>query len=58
MNTAQNLFGKQLIIPKIEVSELHEILKPLLIYYADRDRGIIRDRVTECIVLRQRQPGQ
>jgi len=58
MNTAQNLFGKQLIIPKIDAGELHEILKPLLMYYADRDRGIIRNRVTECIVKRQRYPEQ
>jgi len=54
MKTAQNLFGKQLVIPKIEKNELYEILKPILLYYAERDRGIIKDRVTDCILKRQK----
>jgi len=54
MKTARNLFGKQLVIPKIDAGELYEILQPILMYYADRDRRIICDRVTDCITIRQK----
>jgi len=54
MNSARDLFGKQLAMPKFSAAEIGGALKPLLIYYAERDRGIISDRVTECILLRQK----
>jgi len=54
MNSARSLFGKQLVIPKFNFTEIRDTLQPLLEYYAQRDRGIITDRVTDCILLRQR----
>jgi hypothetical protein len=54
MNSARKLFGKQLIMPKLNLTEICDTLQPLLEYYAQRDRGIITDRVTDCILLRQK----
>jgi len=54
MNSVRNIYGKQLEMPKFSAKELNDTLKPLLMYYADRDRSIISDRVTECILLRQK----
>ena len=52
--TARNLFGPQLRIPKFSRSDIMAELEPLLAFYADRDRGIIADRVCECILARQK----
>ena len=54
MNSARVLFGKQLAMPKLGASEIGSMLDPLLQYYAQRDRGIIADRVSQCILTRQR----
>jgi len=54
MNSARSLFGKQLIMPKLNFTEIRNTLQPLLEYYAQRDRGIITNRVTDCILLRQK----
>ena len=54
MNSARSLYGKQLIMPKLNAAEVRDALQPLLAYYAERDRGIIADRVVECILLRQK----
>jgi hypothetical protein len=54
MNSARGLFGKQLVMPKLSRAEIRDTIQPLLEYYAQRDRGIITDRVTDCILLRQR----
>ena len=54
MNTARTLFGKQLVMPQITEKEIITELKPLLEYYTERDRGIITDRVVECIITRQK----
>jgi len=54
MNTARSLYGKQMTIPRFSSGEVRDALKPLLAYYAERDRGIITDRVTGCILLRQK----
>ena len=54
MNSARSLYGKQLAIPKLSADEIQRTLQPFLAYYAERDRGIIADRVTECILLRQK----
>lgn len=51
----QNLYGKQLIIPKFTRSELYELLQLLLPYYAERDQALIADRVCETILIRQKQ---
>ena len=57
MNAARNLYGAQLIMPKLTVGELREDLIPLLEYYPQRDRGIITDRVETCILTQQKKQG-
>jgi len=54
MNTARSLYGKQLVMPVLSASEIRDTLQPLLAYYAQRDRGIITDRVSECLLSRQK----
>ena len=54
MNTARELYGKQLIMPQLTTLEIISELEPLLEYYPERDRGIITDRVIECIKTRQK----
>lgn len=54
INTARSLYGNQLIMPQLTRTEIKTELEPLLEYYAKRDRGIITDRVTECIMIRQK----
>ena len=54
MNSARGLFGKQLQMPKFCAADIIGAVQPLLAYYAERDRSIITDRVTECILLRQK----
>lgn len=51
----QNLYGKQLNIPKFARGELYDLLQPLLPYYADRDQALIADRICETILTRQKQ---
>lgn len=52
--TARNLFGPQLRIPKFSRRDIIAELEPLLAFYAERDRGIIADRVCTCILKRQK----
>ena len=54
MNSARSLYSKHLVMPMLCFNEIREILQPLLEYYAERDRGIITTRVTDCILLRQK----
>ena len=54
MNTARELYGNQLIIPQFTTQEIKANLIPLLEYYPERDRGIITDRVAQCIKSRQK----
>ena len=54
MNSARSLFGKQIAMPRLSFGEVRDAMQPLLAYYAERDRGIIADRVTECVLLRQK----
>jgi len=53
-NSVRDLFGKQLSIQKISIKDIRDALYPLLQYYAERDHGIITDRVTDCILLRSK----
>ena len=53
-NTARNFYGQQLSLPLFKLEELQEQLNPLLDYYPARDRGEIADRVTTCILQRQK----
>lgn len=54
MNSARSLYGKQLTIPKLSDEDIRDALQPMLSYYPERDRGIIADRVAECILTRQK----
>lgn len=54
MNTARSLYGKQLIIPVFTKNGITDSLQPMLEYYPQRDRGIMNDRIVECILTRQR----
>lgn len=54
MNTARELYGGQLVMLQLTTQEIIVELKPLLEYYSERDRGIITDRVVECIKSRQK----
>lgn len=51
----QSLYGKQLDIPKFTRNQLYEMLQPLLLYYAERDRALIADRVCETVLVCQKQ---
>lgn len=53
-NTARELYGRQLYVPKFTRDELMRQLSPLLEYYPSRDRGLIADRICETILLRQK----
>ena len=54
MNTARSLYGRQLFMPMLRREDIMKRLIPILEFYPPRDRDIISDRVTECILTRQR----
>ena len=54
VGTVRSLYGYQLRMPKLTRDEIRAELATLLTYYAERDRGIITDRVCETILMRQR----
>lgn len=54
MNTARSLYGRQLDIPLLNREDIFAELESLLIYYPERDRGIIAERVEACILSRQK----
>ena len=55
IKTMQSLYGKQLSIPKFSHNDLHDLVKPMLPYYATRDQELIADRVCETVIIRQKQ---
>lgn len=55
LKTTRALLGSVLELPRFSRDNLKEMLSPLLEYYPKRDRGIITDRVIECILERQKQ---
>ena len=55
LHAVQSLYGKQLRLPRFTRDGLMRDLKPLLAYYATRDRGLIADRVCETILTRQKE---
>ena len=55
MNTARNLYGTQLTMPKLLAADIQKILQPVLDYYSTRDRGMIADRIEACILTRQKK---
>lgn len=54
MKSAQSLFGKHLRIPQFTKTQIKQIIAPMLEYYAERDKGIIADRILECVITRQK----
>lgn len=52
--TMQALYGRQLDIPQFSRNTLYEMLQPLLLYYPERDRELIADRVCETVLIRQK----
>ncbi len=54
MNTARALWGSQFKMPKLTSKEIMKELETLLEYYPQRDRGLIADRVVECIITSQK----
>lgn len=54
MNTVRNLYGGQLKIRTFRRNEVREVLEPFLQFYAERDRGILSDRICETILIRQK----
>lgn len=55
VNTARSLYETQLFMPKLTADDIQEVLRPVLYYYPQRDRGIITDRVAACILTRQKR---
>jgi len=53
-STARSLYGYRLDMPKLSWDDIYEELSSLLPYYAERDRGIITDRVCETVLIRQK----
>lgn len=57
VEAVRELYGAQLYLPKRSKEELIAKLEPLLPYYAQRDRGLIADRVCTTILTRQKKNG-
>ncbi len=55
MNTARSLYGAQIELPKLNWGQIKETVSPMLDYYAARDRGLILDRVSECVLTMQKK---
>lgn len=53
-NAARSLTGKQLVLPRLTAEEIRETVRPLLEYYPARDHDIIMERVSACILIRQK----
>lgn len=54
LKTVDALYGRVLNIPKFSRAEIEKILTPLLEYYPQCDRAIIKERVVQCITERQK----
>lgn len=54
LKTTRSLYGAVLMIPKFTRSEIEDLLIPYLDFYPQRDRGIIKNRVVQCIAERQK----
>lgn len=54
-NSVQSLYGAQLKLPKLNEAEIRGVTAPLLEYYPVRDRSLIADRVTACVLTGQRR---
>ena len=53
-NAARSLTGRQLVLPRLTAEQIREPVWPLLEYYPARDRDGIMQRVSACILIRQK----
>lgn len=53
-NAARSLTGRQLVLPRLTAEQIRETVRPLLEYYPARDRDGIMQRVSACILIRQK----
>jgi hypothetical protein len=54
LKTTRSLYGNVLSIPNFTKVEIEDILQPYLEFYPQRDRGLISDRVVQCVLERQK----
>lgn len=54
LNTVHSLYGSVLKFPKFTKAEIDEIIKPYIEFYPKRDRAVIKNRVEQCILQRQK----
>lgn len=54
MNASRSLYKKQLVMPHLSATEILDAMQPVIMYYPERDRTFIIDRVTTCILTRQK----
>lgn len=54
LNTMHSLYGSALKLPKFTKTEIDEIVNPYLEFYPMRDRTIIKNRIEQCILERQK----
>lgn len=53
--TAEALYGTVLRMPVFTPKELYDRLQPMLLFYAQRDRSLIAERVVTCILRQQKK---
>lgn len=51
----RRLYGRVLCMPKFTEEDIKALLSQLLLYYPERDRGVISDRVAATIMLMQKK---
>lgn len=54
LKTIHSLYGPVLKFPKFTKAEIDDIISPYLEFYPKRDRSIIKNRVEQCILQRQK----
>lgn len=54
LKTIHSLYGSVLKLPKFTKAEINDIISPYLEFYPKRDRSIIKNRVEQCILQRQK----
>ena len=54
LKTIHSLYGSVLKFPKFTKAEIDDIISPYLEFYPKRDRSIIKNRVEQCILQRQK----
>ena len=55
LHTVQQLYGKQMHLPRFSVDEIERMIDPMLEYYPVRDRSLILERVCEVVITRQKE---